>query len=255
MQWVGQPVSRDGVLDSSFTLEVDGRVVPGVLWTPEGATGPRPLVLLGHGASRHKRVGHLVALAARLVRRHRFAAAAIDGAGHGERRPDRGVDPIKVFGEFPAEWSRPGSTDEMVADWTATLEALRELDEVGDGPVGYWGLSMGTIYGLPFVAGEPRVQAAVLGLMGLAGPTRDRLESDARRITCPVLVIQQWDDELFSREHVFALFETLGTLDKRLHAHPGAHAAVPAEEMAFSARFLAHHLSHQPLTELEREEF
>ncbi len=234
---------RRDVVDRGFALEVDGRRVPGVLWTPVGASGRRPLVLFGHGASRHKRVDHVVALAGALVRRHGFAAAAIDGPGHGDRRADGGLDRLKVFGEFPAEWSRPGSTDDMVADWKATLDALRDLEEVGDGPVGYWGLSMGTIYGLPFVAAEPRVQAAVLGLMGLVGPTRDRLAEDARRLTCAVLFLQQWDDELFDREGVLALFDALGSLDKRLHAHPGNHAAVPEEEAVMSEQFLVRYLT------------
>ena len=42
---------------------------------------------------------------------------------------------------------------------------------------------------------------------------------------------------------MFELFEALGSVDKRLHAHPGDHAAVPIEEMLFSTRFLVRHLS------------
>jgi len=241
MRWVGDAVRRHGIVDRGFAVDIDDRFVPGVLWTPDGAKGSRPLVLLGHGASRHKRVEHLAAFAVQLVDHHGFAVAAIDGPGHGDRRADGGMDRTKVFGEFPAEWSRPGSTDETVADWKATLDALQALDEVGDSPVGYWGLSMGTIYGLPFVAAEPRVQVAVLGLMGLVGPTRQRLALDAA-VTCPVLFIQQWDDELFSREHVLALFDALSSPDKRLHVHRGAHSAVPSEELTFSEQFLARHL-------------
>jgi uncharacterized protein YqgC (DUF456 family) len=48
-------------------------------------------------------------------------------------------------------------TDEMVADWVGALDGLRELDELGGGRVGWWGVSMGTIIGLPFVAAEPRI--------------------------------------------------------------------------------------------------
>jgi dienelactone hydrolase len=243
VRWLGWRRLDDGVLERRFDVDVDGRVVPGLLWTPVDAEGHRPLVLVGHGASRHKRDEAVVALAGLLVRGHGFAVAAVDGPRHGERRADGGLDRIKVFSEFPGEWCRPGSTDEMVADWTGTLDALRRLDEVGDGPVGYWGLSMGTIYGLPFVAAEPRVQVAVLGLMGLVGPTRDRLATDASRLVCPVLFIQQWGDELFGREPVFELFDALGSRDKRLHANPGAHAAVPADEMRYSVEFLARHLA------------
>jgi dienelactone hydrolase len=200
-------------------------------------------VLIGHGATRHKRTDHILALARRLVRRHGFAATAIDSPRHGERRADPRADDVAIFADFLSEWTREGTVDDMVAEWSATLEAVREVDEVGDGPVGYWGLSMGTIYGLPFTATEPRVQVAVFGLMGLVGPTRDRLAADAPRVTCPVLFIQQWDDRLLPRAEVLALFDALGSLDKRLHAHPGDHAAVPAEEAEFSVNFLARHLA------------
>ena len=45
----------------------------------------------------------------------------------------------------------------MTADWQTTLKELQQLDEVGDGPLGYWGLSMGTMFGVPFVAATPEV--------------------------------------------------------------------------------------------------
>ena len=243
MQWIGAPATAKGITERRFDLSVDGRCVPGLLWTPEAASGPRPLVLIGHGATLHKRVAYVLHLAHHLVRRHGYAAAAIDGPSHGDRRPDGGVDPMLVFSEFPAEWARPASTDDMVADWRATLDALQRCDDVGRGPVGYWGLSMGTIYGLPFVAAESRVQVAVLGLLGLVGPTRDRLEADARALTCPVLFLQQWDDELFQRQAVLDLFDAIASPDKRLHVQPGAHAAVPAEEFEHSVTFLAKHLT------------
>jgi len=243
VQWIGEPKTDVGVIERRFDVSSDGRIVPGLLWTPDAAPGPRPLVLIGHGGSLHKRVAYVVHLARHLVRRHGYAAAAIDGPNHGDRRPDGGRDPMLVFSEFPAEWSRPASTDEMVADWQATLDALQKCSDVGDGTVGYWGLSMGAIYGLPFVAAEPRVQVAVLGLLGLVGPTRERLEADARTLTCPVLFLQQWDDELFKRQPVLDLFDAIASPDKRLHVQPGLHAAVPPEEFQHSVDFLVKHLA------------
>jgi pimeloyl-ACP methyl ester carboxylesterase len=239
---VGEALIGEGVVERRFDLDVDRRLVPGILWTPSDVTGPRPIVLVGHGATRHKRIDHIVALARTLVRRHQFAVTAIDCPAHGERRADPDADEIQVFADFLAEWSRPGSVDDMIAEWAATLEAVRALDDVGDGPVGYWGLSMGTIFGLPFTAAEPRVQVAVFGLMGLVGPTRERLAADAAKVNCPVLFIQQWDDQLLPRPEVLALFDALATVDKRLHAHPGDHSSVPVEEVEFSINFLARHL-------------
>ena len=242
MRWLSESDAATGIRERSFVVSAGGHEVPGVLWLPEPCDGPRPLVLAGHGATLHKRVDYIVSLAHLLVRRHGFACASLDAPGHGDRRPDPDADEIQRFSDFLTDWSRPGTTDLVIAEWQAALDALRLIDEVGDGPLAYWGLSMGTIYGLPFVAGEARVQAAVFGLMGLLGPTRDRLDADARSLTCPVLFIQQWDDQLVPRDEALELFDTIASVDKRLHAHPGQHAAVPGEELVFSVEFLARHL-------------
>ena len=244
LRWVGRDDAQRGVRERGFELDRDGRRVPGLLWTPTTGAGPRPLVLLGHGGAGSKRQDYVLALARRLVRHHGLAAAAIDGPVHGDRRPDAADPPELVMLQFAQLWSGTGDdmTDEMVADWRATLHALQALPEVGEAPAGWWGVSMGTILGLPFVAAEPRVQVAVLGLMGLTGPTRSRLERDAPRVRCPVLFLAQWDDELFSRTSAFALWAALGSRDKRLHLQPGRHGEVPAEELEHSERFLAERL-------------
>ncbi|HVM63674.1 MAG TPA: hypothetical protein VMU14_02350, partial [Acidimicrobiales bacterium] len=96
--------------------------------------------------------------------------------------------------------------------------------------------------GLPFVAGEPRVRAAVLGLMGRTGPTKQRHADDAAKVRVPVLFLVQWDDELFARERAFELFDDLGTADKRLHAGTGKHSDISRAEFEDTERFLADHL-------------
>lgn len=246
----GADTSAKGVRCRRFDVSRDGHVVPAVLWEPDAETSdrplatvtvPRPLVLVGHGASGEKDQDYVTGLARRLVRHLGVAVAAIDGPVHGDRRPSD-VDPELVMLEFSQRWSSDESvTDFMVQDWQATLDALAAEPGL-DGPVGYWGLSMGTIFGLPFVAAEPRIEVAVLGLMGMTGPSRARIEADAPRVTCPVLFLMQWDDELFAVDKACALFGAIGSTDKRLHAHPGRHSAVPVEEFAASEDFLARHL-------------
>jgi dienelactone hydrolase len=243
----GSDLTSRGVRERRFDVERDGHVVPGLLWTPEGASGTRPLLLLGHGGGNTKRGPHVLSMARRVVRHHGFAAAAIDGPVHGDRRADRGADDRLMMVEFAQRWANDASmADEMVADWHVALEALSELEDVGRGPVGWWGLSMGTILGIPFVAAESRIEVAVLGLMGTASPNpvfRERFLADARALRCPVLFVLQWDDELMRREHALALFAEIGSTDKRLHAHPGGHVEVPVEEFEYSERFLAEHLA------------
>ena len=77
-----------GVIERPFRFEVDGAVVPGILWRPEDATGPTPLVLLGHGGTQHKRAANVLGLARRFVRHLGVSAVALDAPGHGERVVD-----------------------------------------------------------------------------------------------------------------------------------------------------------------------
>ena len=168
MEWTGDPLIGRGVREQGFRVECDGRTVPGLLWTTESGDEACPLVLLGHGGTTHKRADYILATARRLVRHHGISALAIDGPGHGERRSE--AEGEMLHGDFEKAWQRPEATDETIADWKATLDAVQA--QVGVGPVGYFGLSMGTMMGLPLVAAEPRVRAALLGLMGVLGSQR-----------------------------------------------------------------------------------
>lgn len=241
MQILGETTAH-GVTERRFDVDGHSGVVPGILWTPEAAEGPRPLVLVGHGGGGDKRMPYVLSLARRLVRHAGYAVAAIDGVGHGERGGvpirEESVDGIPSgFLDHVA-----AASEQMTADWTATLKELRGLDEVGDGPLGYWGLSMGTMFGVPFVAATPEVRCAVLGLMGTFA-AGNPWGAAAGSVTCPVLFLVQTDDELVPVDTALSLFRSIGAKDKRLHAHPGAHSAVPVEEIDASEAFFAQHLS------------
>lgn len=243
VHWHEHDTTAHGVRERRFDVVRDGRTVPGMLWTPDTSDRPPPLVMMGHGATHSKTAPYIVALARTLVRHHGMAAVAIDGPGHGDRRPGAPVDPTVLFIEFGQAWAEePNLVDDMVDDWRAVRRSLQALDDVAEGPVGYWGLSMGTILGVSVVASEPAVSVAVLGLWGLAGPGKARLAADASAVSCPVLFLVQWDDELCPRDRQFELFGALGAADKRLHANPGAHSAVPPEQFLTTVRFLADHL-------------
>ncbi len=244
--------TADGVTESLFELEVAGERVPGVLWAPADATGPRPLVLMGHGGSQHKKVDTLVARGRRYARKLGFAAAAIDAPGHGERvSPEeaqrfaesirRRIAERRLGGGEPVA-DRSARAARAVPEWRATLDALQKLDVVGaGGPVGYWGVSMGTALGIPFVAGEPRITAAVFGLSGLH-PGTDALAEAAARITIPIEFALQSDDEIVSREAGLALFDAFGSAEKALHLNPGGHLGIPLFERASWERFFQRHL-------------
>ncbi len=244
MDIVGEPKVSHGVVERRFDVAGASETVPGIVWTPEGATGTRPLVLIGHGGSGHKRMPYVLSLARRLVRHQAWAVAAIDGPGHGDRArtgdDGPGADANGLRQAFLAQVA--AAADSMAADWAATTSALQALDEIGAGPLGYWGVSMGTMLGLPTVASTPEVRCAVLGLMGTFTDA-DPWAAAAPKVTCPVLFLVQTDDELVPPERALTLFRAIGAEDKRMHAHPGAHAAVPLEEIEASENFLAKHLT------------
>ena len=226
----GERHESSGVVETSFELDVSGRRVPGLLWSSDDDES-RPLVMLGHGGTSHKRGDYILAMARLLVRRHGIRAFAIDGPGHGDRLAE---------GEtvnFENAWADEGTSDSVVEDWHQSLDWLRSTQNVTS--VGYWGLSMGCMMGVPVVAAVSDVQAAVLGLMGFWGPNSDRIRTDASKLKCPIQFLVQWDDEIVPRDRCFELFGEMGSEEKSMLVHPGLHAAVPPAVMRGSLEFLA----------------
>lgn len=244
--------NEHGVRERGFELEVAGERVPGILWTPDDAAGPRPLILMGHGGTQHKRVDTLLARARAYVRHQRWAVAAIDAPAHGERTTKEAAEAARASLQARMasreQTKDDGRTRQMaeqaaraVPEWKATLDALRALPEVGEGPVGYWGVSMGTSIGVPFLANEPRVQCAVLGLNGLR-PGADEFGRQAASITIPLLFVFQRNDELVKVEAGLALFDAFASKEKRMHINPGGHVQIPPHEREDFERFFVRHL-------------
>jgi pimeloyl-ACP methyl ester carboxylesterase len=240
MRFTSETIS-DGVTERLFTLDD----VPGVLWSPAGDAGGRPLVLIGHGGGQHKQGPGVVARARRFVTSCGFAVAAIDAPGHNGRpkteqdeRFIADIRPRMTAGEpvWPLIAGYNADLAERAGpEWQATLDAL--MAGAGYGPAGYWGVSLGSAIGIRLAAAEPRISAAVFGLAG-----HETLAGAAARVTVPVEFLLQWDDELVPRESGLALFDAFGSAEKTLHANPGRHAAVPRFEVASAERFFARHL-------------
>ena len=235
--------SLEGVTEQLFTLTE----IPGVLWTPEDASGIRPLILMGHGGGQHKKAPGILARARRFAAEGGFAVAAIDAPNHGARPTSEEFD--RIAAEYRVRAAAGGDTaaldtamytlvvGQAVAEWQAVLTAVQQLEYVGGGPVGYWGVSMGCAFGMPLVAAEPRVRAAILGLQG--SPV---LAEVAAQITVPVQFLVQWDDDLMPRAQSLALFDAIGSTEKTLHANPGKHGDLPQFEVEDSLRFFGRHL-------------
>ncbi len=231
----------DGVSERRFVLGD----APGVLFSPSPGGPAGPLVLLAHGGGQHAAHPAVLLRARGFVNKYGFTVAALDAPGHGgrPRSPQLAASlaalPAAMAGGAPAAAIARLNAEiaaEAVPEWRAVLDALAD-DGHAPASVGFVGFSLGAAIGVPLIAREPRITSGVLGLVGHQG-----LADDAARITVPVQLVVQWDDELVARDDALALFAAIGSSVKRLHVNPGGHAQVPAFERESAERFLAHHL-------------
>ncbi|GEE01940.1 hypothetical protein nbrc107696_23860 [Gordonia spumicola] len=229
---VGGLVERDFVLGD----------VPGILWTPERATGPTPLILLGHPGGLDRMRPRLRGRAAT-----GFACATLELPGSGARPRMPGVDEARadvratvalggVVGRDIIERLVTPLVDVAVPEWQAVVDALLDLPEI-DGPVGFSGGV--TAIAVRLAAIDPRIAAAAL-FAGSFLPTTTF--DDARDLRIPIHVMLQWDDEGNDRQAALDLFEAIASPEKTLHANMGGHTGIPAYEGEAVKRFFERHL-------------
>ncbi|WP_328904111.1 alpha/beta hydrolase [Streptomyces sp. NBC_00441] len=245
MHFTSEQRLDDGVRERSFTLDD----IPGILWTPESASAsaPVPLILLGHPTLGLERMYPRLADRARHSAADGFATAAIELPGCGERPRLPALDRARAdMRRALREGERVTDeiidavvlplVDQAVPESRAAMDAILALPEV-TGPVGYSG---GVIsIGVRLAAVDPRVEAAGL----FAGSFIPRTTYDeARRLTIPLHVLLQWDDEGNDRQAALDLFDAFGSKEKSLHANMGGHTGVPAYAGAAAAHFFTRHL-------------
>jgi dienelactone hydrolase len=254
---IGETV-EDGVVRRRFDLTVEGKVVPGLHWLPEGDP-PAATALVGHGGFQSKEAPNITAMAAMFARQRRFATIALDAPGHGDRRTEEqvrqqeetlrrlrreGVGPpgtrsAAARPSDPAGEAKPEREPRMVREWKALLDELA-AGSVPTGRLGYWGVSMGARYGIPLVATEPRITAAVFGLFGLLAD--ETFRAQVASITVPLLFLFQHDDELMTPDAGLALWKAFGSTEKTMHINPGPHVGIPVFERDSSLAFFGRHL-------------
>ncbi len=223
-----------------------GRCIPGMLWTPDPARGPCPLVLIQHGGSGHKRDDSILTLVEHLVGVDRFAVAAIDGPIHGQRRVQPTSDRSELLTEFLQYWASDPHVDDMANDWLHLIDSLAALPVIDAGRMAWYGLSMGTAYGLAVVARCKRIQTAVLGKWSANHANSGHLLVEGPNVSARTLFIQHWDDDIFDRAGTLSVFESLGATEKFLMICPGPHFGRGTTELETSLRHLRCGLSQTP---------
>jgi dienelactone hydrolase len=241
MKWTSNPLINHNVTTREFEVASGDHLVPVIVWTPTVAPDKVPLVLIGHGGSQHKSDTGITELAHRFVKKYGFAVAAIDGPIHGARRNTVLTGPA-MQAEFRVMWEQDTRIDSMVKDWQIAIDALISLKEFDPNSIGWYGVSMGTSYGLPLVASDHRIKAALLGMWGTNYPNSQRLADDAPKILCPVLFQMKWDDQFFTREGQIDLFDRLGSEQKWLKVYMGGHVPVDGQQLDDIEDFLARKL-------------
>jgi pimeloyl-ACP methyl ester carboxylesterase len=218
------------------------RTVTGALWLPANNSAEL-LMVFGHGASDDRYQAPICELAARFVNEANIAVLSMDGPVHGLRQVGPGGR--EALGQ---EFARPSCIDDMVTDWDIAISAITDREELNISKLAYFGLSMGSIFGIPLVAHRNDFVVATLGLLGSSGAVSflgDRITEDAAKISIPVLYLMQLEDELFDRQGYLDVFDHLASQDKRLHANPGLHPEVPQEEVDFSFEFMMKYIARE----------
>ena len=221
--------------------------VPGILWTPQSVSKPAPLILLGHPGGLRQMYPRLAARA-RHAAADGFAAATIELPGAGDRPPLPDAQEARADLRMALERGEPVGADiidrlvlplvEMaVPEWQAAIDFLLSQPDIGE-PVAYSG---GIIsIGVRLAVVEPRIVAAVL----FAGSFVPRaILEEARRVTIPLHVLLQWDDEGNDRQMALELFDAFGSREKSLNANMGGHTGIPQHAGEAANGFFARHLN------------
>lgn len=226
----------DDVLE--FRIQRDGkRDITGALWLPDTPPTGDTLFCFGHGGSGHRFQAPIPHMAKQFAASG-YPSLAIDGPDHGLRQ----TGPGGRAGMF-ADLKRPEALQDMAEDWDIAIAAARQCEDVAAPKLAYFGLSMGAIYGIPMLAERSDVIVSTLGLWGDVPrlPHSQTILSAAEKLNHPVLFLMQLEDEIVDREGYLALFDRLGSADKRIHANPGLHPDIALDEITFASEFMLGH--------------
>jgi cephalosporin-C deacetylase-like acetyl esterase len=235
MKPIKQVVTRD------FYTHTQGREVPASIWMPQQTSQSLPLILVGHGGSGHKRSQLVQDVANALLDDFEVAVVAIDGPVHGSRREVFNDGPA-VRQEFRDLWSSGMSVDPMVDDWMSCIDYLCQMPEIDSTKIGWYGISMGTAYGIPLVARDQRIKAAALGMWGTCREPSQRLKEDAEKIEIPVLFQVKEQDEIFTPKGQQELYELITSQDKTWKSYPGGHTDPKDQQLSDIVQFLMRNL-------------
>ncbi len=212
-----------------FTIRQEDHIIPGTWWSSDSRDdSPPALTLLQHGGPLHKRHPRTEDLVQSIRGATHGAVLLLDGPIHGLRRTEHPDDLMEMLAIFKQFWIDDAGIDRYVRDWQLALDAVLERGWADPARVAWFGVSMGTAYGIPFCATDERIKAAVFGMWGTEWGREQRLVEACHQIRTSVLFQIKTEDELFPVAGQRRLFDALASPDKWLRTRPGGHSLLDA---------------------------
>ncbi len=219
--------------EQSIEVAFEGGSIPCSLYV---SPNPGGIALLGHGLG-VDRFDETVVRPATALFEAGFSVVVPELPLHGARSEGT-HEWSEIVSEWQGFWASEGR-NVLLAEWRAVLSYTRRTFEL---PVVYFGLSLGTQYGILLLSQVQEVRAAVLGLFGSEPPPKSRvLNMTAPKVSIPVYFIQKLNDEIHPAETNRHLYDSLGAARKVLDASAGLHlhGEVSRRSIQEACRFLA----------------
>ena len=213
----------------SFSASYGGERVPAYLFLPKNAEPPYQTILFfpGSGALRtplsqdgenlQNPVHNFLVMSGRAV-------VVPIYKGTYERQTGRTTDWADMTSEYRT------LVIQQVNDARRTIDYLATRDDIDIDRLGYYGWSWGGQLGSIVLALEPRLKTATFlvgGLWAARAPSEVDPFNFAPRVSVPVLMLNGEEDFIFPPQTAQrALYETLGSVEKKQITYPGGHSLI-----------------------------
>ena len=207
--------------------------IPCSMWS--STDKPNGVVLLGHGLGVDRFDSTVRRPVEILAQEHNAMVVVPEIPLHGDRAdlPYNTPDIVERWQQF---WVS-GGIDLICQELNRVATFCEEL--FGQLPIAYFGLSLGTQYGIPFLAQSQNIRSAALGLFGSKpAPKTPVMNKYAPAIRCPVYFVQKLDDEIHPAATTTHLYSILGSSEKFLDSTSGKHRETSIKSIREACKFM-----------------
>lgn len=203
--------------------------VPAYLYLPRGGQEKTyPAVLLQYGSGGNKNTNYIVAMGEHFAA-HGFVVLTIDVPNRGERHRKEDAGGGSMWVKL---LSSGGTLQQTMGDYSRAVDYLTSRPDVDQERIGYAGISLGAITGIPFVAHDSRIKAvaSIVGGGNLLGMFKVPVSKDALAVAAqidpfyhvgliaprPLLLLNVTHDQLIPRFFSESLHRAAGDTAKKV---------------------------------------